>query len=361
MILGNGIFLKKGFSQKLDQAREAGVKGKDWILDLETKEKKRTGLNTLKIRYNKIVGYFIEISRAQAEQAPKDYLKKQTLVGSERFTMPKLEEIERTILEADEIIQEIERTEFNRMVEEVLKFSSSLLSFSEEIGDLDFQISLLTAKDKFGWIRPKLSEDRSLDLNDSRHPVVEATLPPGQEFIPNSVYLDTQDKAIAVLTGPNMAGKSTFMRQIALNQILFQIGAFVPAKSAKLPIVDKLFTRIGAGDNLTAGESTFFVEMKETANILNHYTEDSLILFDEVGRGTSTYDGMSIAWSILEYLSSLSVRPKTIFATHYHELTELSRLGGIFNLYLETLEKEDRVLFLRKVKVGKAKNLLGSM
>ncbi|EJO70784.1 DNA mismatch repair protein MutS [Leptospira kirschneri serovar Grippotyphosa str. RM52] len=359
VILGNGIFLKKGFSQKLDQAREAGVKGKDWILDLETEEKKRTGLNTLKIRYNKIVGYFIEISRIQAEQAPKDYLKKQTLVGSERFTTPKLEEIERTILEADEIIQEIERTEFNRMVEEVLKFSSSLLSFSEEIGDLDFQISLLTAKDKFGWIRPKLSEDRSLDLNDSRHPVVEATLPPGQEFIPNSVYLDTQDKAIAVLTGPNMAGKSTFMRQIALNQILFQIGAFVPAKSAKLPIVDKLFTRIGAGDNLTAGESTFFVEMKETANILNHYTEDSLILFDEVGRGTSTYDGMSIAWSILEYLSSLSVRPKTIFATHYHELTELSRLGGIFNLYLETLEKEDRVLFLRKVKVGKAKKSFG--
>lgn len=321
--------------------------------------KKRTNLNTLKIRYNKIVGYFIEISRAQAAQAPKDYLKKQTLVGSERFTTPKLEEIERTILEADEIIQEIERAEFNRMVEEVLKYSSSLLSFSEEIGDLDFQISVLTAKDRFGWIRPELSEDRSLDLVDSRHPVVETTLPPGQEFVPNSVYLDTQNQAIAVLTGPNMAGKSTFMRQIALNQILFQMGAFVPAKSARLPIVDKLFTRIGAGDNLTAGESTFYVEMKETANILNHYTEDSLILFDEVGRGTSTYDGMSIAWSILEYFSSLSVKPKTIFATHYHELTELSRLSGIFNLYLETLEKEDKVLFLRKVKVGKAKKSFG--
>ncbi|EMJ95977.1 DNA mismatch repair protein MutS [Leptospira alstonii] len=359
VILGNGPFLKNGFSVKLDKAREAGFKGKDWILELETEEKKRTGLNTLKIRYNKIVGYFIEISRIQAEQAPKDYLKKQTLVGSERFTTPKLEEIERTILEADEIIQEIERTEFNRMVEEVLKYSSGLLSFSEEIGDLDFQISVLTAKDKFGWIRPELSEDRSLDLGDSRHPVVEATLPPGQEFIPNSVYLDTQDKAIAVLTGPNMAGKSTFMRQIALNQILFQMGAFVPAKSAKLPIVDKLFTRIGAGDNLTAGESTFYVEMKETANILNHYTEDSLILFDEVGRGTSTYDGMSIAWAILEYLSSLPVKPKTIFATHYHELTELSRLSGIFNLYLETLEKEDKVLFLRKVKIGKAKKSFG--
>ncbi|WP_061248360.1 DNA mismatch repair protein MutS [Leptospira alstonii] len=359
VILGNGPFLKNGFSVKLDKAREAGFKGKDWILELETEEKKRTGLNTLKIRYNKIVGYFIEISRIQAEQAPKDYLKKQTLVGSERFTTPKLEEIERTVLEADEIIQEIERTEFNRMVEEVLKYSSGLLSFSEEIGDLDFQISVLTAKDKFGWIRPELSEDRSLDLGDSRHPVVEATLPPGQEFIPNSVYLDTQDKAIAVLTGPNMAGKSTFMRQIALNQILFQMGAFVPAKSAKLPIVDKLFTRIGAGDNLTAGESTFYVEMKETANILNHYTEDSLILFDEVGRGTSTYDGMSIAWAILEYLSSLHVRPKTIFATHYHELTELSRLSGIFNLYLETLEKEDKVLFLRKVKIGKAKKSFG--
>ncbi|AVV80268.1 DNA mismatch repair protein MutS [Leptospira santarosai] len=359
VILGNGPFLRTGFSARLDKAREAGFKGKDWILDLEAEEKKRTSLNTLKIRYNKIVGYFIEISRTQAEQAPKDYLKKQTLVGSERFTTPKLEEIERTILEADEIIQEIERTEFDRMVEEVLKYSSALLSFSEEIGDLDFQISVLTAKDRFGWIRPELSEDRSLNLTDSRHPVVEATLPPGQEFIPNSVYLDTQNQAIAVLTGPNMAGKSTFMRQIALNQILFQMGAFVPAKSAKLPIVDKLFTRIGAGDNLTAGESTFYVEMKETANILNHYTEDSLILFDEVGRGTSTYDGMSIAWSILEYLSSLSVKPKTIFATHYHELTELSRLGGIFNLYLETLEKEDKVLFLRKVKVGKAKKSFG--
>ncbi|WP_078125414.1 DNA mismatch repair protein MutS [Leptospira alexanderi] len=359
VILGNGPFLKTGFSARLDKAREAGFKGKDWILNLEAEEKKRTNLNTLKIRYNKIVGYFIEISRVQAEQAPKDYLKKQTLVGSERFTTPKLEEIERTILEADEIIQEIERAEFNRMVEEVLKYSSALLSFSEEIGDLDFQISVLTAKDKFGWIRPELSEDRSLDLVDSRHPVVEATLPPGQEFVPNSVYLDTQDQAIAVLTGPNMAGKSTFMRQIALNQILFQMGAFVPAKSARLPIVDKLFTRIGAGDNLTAGESTFYVEMKETANILNHYTEDSLILFDEVGRGTSTYDGMSIAWSILEYFSSLSVKPKTIFATHYHELTELSRLSGIFNLYLETLEKEDKVLFLRKVKVGKAKKSFG--
>ncbi|TGK35174.1 DNA mismatch repair protein MutS [Leptospira gomenensis] len=359
VILGNGPFLKTGFSSKLDQAREAGTKGKDWILDLETEEKKRTGLNTLKIRYNKIVGYFIEISRVQAEQAPKDYLKKQTLVGSERFTTPKLEEIERTILEADGIIAEIERAEFAILVEEVLKYSSALLSFSEEIGDLDVQIASLIAKDKYNWIRPRLSEDRSLDLEESRHPVVEATLPVGQEFTPNSIALDSQTQSIAILTGPNMAGKSTFMRQIALNQILFQMGFFVPAKKASLPIVDKLFTRIGAGDNLTAGESTFYVEMKETANILNRCTEESLILFDEVGRGTSTYDGMSIAWAILEYLSSLTVKPKTIFATHYHELTELSRLSGIFNLYLETLEKEDKVLFLRKVRAGKAKKSFG--
>lgn len=359
VILGNGPFLRSGFSAKLDKAREAGTKGKDWILDLEAEEKKRTGLNTLKIRYNKIVGYFIEISRVQAEQAPKDYLKKQTLVGSERFTTPKLEEIERTILEADGIIGEIERTEFAVLVEEVLKYSSALLSLSEEIGDLDVQIASLIAKDKYDWIRPRLSEDRSLDLEESRHPVVEATLPLGQEFTPNSIALDSQTQSIAVLTGPNMAGKSTFMRQIALNQILFQMGFFVPAKKAALPIVDKLFTRIGAGDNLTAGESTFYVEMKETANILNRCTEDSLILFDEVGRGTSTYDGMSIAWAILEYLSSLPVKPKTIFATHYHELTELSRLSGIFNLYLETLEKEDKVLFLRKVRSGKAKKSFG--
>ncbi|TGM11295.1 DNA mismatch repair protein MutS [Leptospira selangorensis] len=359
VILGNGKFLKDGFDKNLDRAREAGSKGADWILELETEEKKKTGLSTLKIKYNKIVGYFIEISRAQAEQAPKEYLKKQTLVTYERFTTARLEEIERTILEADEIIQKVEKAEFEKMVQAVLEYSSELLLVSEEFGDLDFQISLLKAEEKFGWIRPELSEDSNLEMKSSRHPVVEASLPVGAKFTPNDVGLDGKENSIAILTGPNMAGKSTFMRQIAINQILFQIGGSVAAEAAKLPILDKLFTRIGAGDNLNAGESTFYVEMKETANILKNCTSQSLLLFDEVGRGTSTYDGMSIAWAILESLSEMYPRPKTVFATHYHELTELSRLPGVWNLHMETVEKDDKVIFLRKVKPGKAKKSFG--
>ncbi|TGK04102.1 DNA mismatch repair protein MutS [Leptospira langatensis] len=359
VILGNGKFLKDGFDPSLDKAREAGTKGTDWILELETEEKKKTGLSTLKIKYNKIVGYFIEISRVQAEQAPKEYLKKQTLVTSERFTTSRLEEIERTILEADEIIQKVERIEFEKMVQTVLEYSSELLLVSEEFGDLDFQISLLKAEENFGWIRAELSDDSSLEMRSSRHPVVEASLPVGAKFTPNDVTLDSQENAVAILTGPNMAGKSTFMRQIALNQILFQIGASVAAEKARLPILDRLFTRIGAGDNLNAGESTFYVEMKETANILKNCTPQSLLLFDEVGRGTSTYDGMSIAWAILECLSEMHPRPKTVFATHYHELTELSRLPGVWNIHMETVEKDDKVIFLRRVKPGKAKKSFG--
>ncbi|EPG66549.1 DNA mismatch repair protein MutS [Leptospira wolffii] len=359
VILGNGKFIKEGFDSQLDKAREAGSKGTDWILELEAEEKKKTGLSTLKIKYNKIVGYFIEISRNQAEQAPKEYLKKQTLVTSERFTVSRLEEIERTILEADEIIQKVERQEFERMIQSVLEYASDLLNLSEEFGDLDFQLSLIKAEENYGWIRPELSPDSGLELKSSRHPVVEASLPVGIKFTPNDVDLDSQENALAILTGPNMAGKSTFMRQIALNQILFQIGSSVAAEKAKLPMVDRLFTRIGAGDNLNAGESTFFVEMKETANILKNCSPQSLLLFDEVGRGTSTYDGMSIAWAILEYLSEMSPRPKTVFATHYHELTELSRLPGVRNIHMETVEKNDKVIFLRRVKPGKAKKSFG--
>ncbi|EQA43728.1 DNA mismatch repair protein MutS [Leptospira broomii serovar Hurstbridge str. 5399] len=359
VILGNGKFLKDGYLPELDRAREAGTKGMDWILELEAAEKKRTGLSTLKIKYNKIVGYFIEISRNQAEQAPKEYLKKQTLVTTERFTISRLEEIERAILEADDTIRSVEKNEFDLMTVKVLEYASELLELSEEFGDLDFQLSLLKAEEKYGWARASFSSNSGISMKDSRHPVVEASLPVGAKFVPNDVLLDVGDNAIAILTGPNMAGKSTFMRQIALNQILFQIGSSVSATKAQLPIVDRLFTRIGAGDNLTAGESTFFVEMKETANILRNCSSQSLLLFDEVGRGTSTYDGMSIAWAILEYLSEMSVRPKTVFATHYHELTELSRLPGVWNIHMETLEKEDKVLFLRKVRPGKAKKSFG--
>ncbi|MBE7412114.1 MAG: DNA mismatch repair protein MutS [Leptospiraceae bacterium] len=362
VVLGNGIFLKSGFNEKLDKSREAKTKGKDWIIELEEKEKISTGLSTLKIRYNKIVGYFVELSRAQGMSAPKKYLKKQTLVTSERFTFPELEEIERTILSADTDIQEIEKEEFDRMVTKVLSESHSILSLSEELGELDYTLSLSLCKDEYRWIRPEVNDQGKLSITNSRHPVVENYLPIGEKFISNDLDLDREKNAIAILTGPNMAGKSTFMRQIAINQILFQIGSYVAASNANLSIVDKLFTRIGSGDNLTEGESTFFLEMKETAYILNNKTSESLILFDEVGRGTSTYDGLSIAWSILEFLSKNKineVRTKTIFATHYHELTELDREEGIFNLYLDTTDKDNEVIFLKKVKKGKAKKSFG--
>jgi len=359
VFLGNGPFLRDGFDPALDRAREAKNKGKDWILELEEKERSRTGISTLKIRYNKILGYYVEVTRTQSKNLPEKYFKKQTLVGSERFTTPELEEMERIILESEETIYEIEKREFEFLIQKVLESEQALRNISEDLGNVDFLLSLAVAKNEYGWKKPEISDGSDLFLRDARHPVVEKFLPLGETFVPNSIHLNTQDQAIAILTGPNMAGKSTFMRQVALNQILFQIGSYLPAKEARLPIVDRIFTRIGSGDNLTQGESTFFVEMKETARILNYMTEDSLILFDEVGRGTSTYDGLSIAWAILEYLSQREKRIKTIFATHYHELTELERANGIFNLYMDTYEKEGEVLFLKKVKRGRMKKSFG--
>ncbi|MCB1160732.1 MAG: DNA mismatch repair protein MutS, partial [Leptospiraceae bacterium] len=293
---------------------------------------------------------------------PANYIKKQTLVTSERFSFSELDEIERTILEADDIILEIEKIEFENMLNKCLEFFHTLLNLSKQVGELDFILSLCICNDKYSWIKPEICEDGSLSLQDARHPVVEAYLPPGERFVPNTLELNRYDASIAILTGPNMAGKSTFMRQVAICQILFQMGSFIPAKKAKLALVDKVFTRIGSGDNLTSGESTFFLEMKETAYILKNKTKDSLILFDEIGRGTSTYDGMSLAWAIIEYLNHNSEpgdKTKTLFATHYHELTELERETGIFNLYMDVVEKEDTIIFMRKVRKGRARKSFG--
>lgn len=357
---GNGEFIKFGYSPKLDKSKIAKSDGKDWIIKLEEKEKARTGLSTLKIKYNKVVGYFIEISRNQAGNAPKDYLKKQTLVTYERFTFPELEEIERTILEADSIIEEIEKQEFDKMLLETLSLFNEFIELSKYISDLDLILSFCISADEYNWTKPEYNKEGKLNLIESRHPVIEKFLKVGERFTPNDVDLDINQNTIALLTGPNMAGKSTYMRQIALNQILFQMGSYIPAKFGSLSIVDKLFTRIGSADNITAGESTFYLEMKETARILNNKTKNSLILFDEIGRGTSTYDGLSIAWAILEYLiADKSNVTKTIFATHYHELTEMERERHIFNLYMDTVEKDGEVIFLKKVKKGRAKKSFG--
>ncbi|HNF24954.1 MAG TPA: DNA mismatch repair protein MutS [Leptospiraceae bacterium] len=362
-VLGtNTPFIRAGFSAELDKAREAKFKGKDWILALEEKEKKALGMNTLKIRYNKVVGYYIELSRKDAKNVPDSYLKKQTLVTSERFTTPELEDIERTILHAEEIIQDIELKEFNLLCAEVNSCSEQILAMASAFSELDYHLSLAHCQDKYGWVRPEINTEGLLHLEESRHPVVEKFLPAGESFTPNSIKLDTKKNAVGILTGPNMAGKSTFMRQIAMNQILFQMGSYVPCRSASFSIADRLFTRIGSADNLTAGESTFYVEMKESAAILKNRTENSLILFDEIGRGTSTYDGLSLAWAIVENLSKSHFdgnRTKTIFATHYHELTDLEKEAGVFNLFMDTVEKEGNVIFLKKARMGKAKKSFG--
>ncbi len=358
-ILGNSPFLQQGFSSDYDKAVDAKTQGKDWILKLESEERAKTGLSTLKIRYNKILGYYIEVSRNQAKDTPAHYQKKQTLVTSERYTSTELEDLERIILQADETIEQIELKEFSFLIDLALQSFSEFTTLSQEIADLDYHLSLAICSEEYNWKKPEIHDNGFLSIEEGRHPVVEAHLPFGERFISNSLQLDPKSDAIAILTGPNMAGKSTFMRQIALQQILFQMGSYIPAKSANLSLVDRIFTRIGSGDNITEGQSTFFVEMKETAEILRFCTSDSLILFDEVGRGTSTYDGLSLAWAILEFVADFFPRPKTIFATHYHELTDLDQIPGIFNLYLDTFEKEGEILFLKKVRKGKSKKSFG--
>jgi len=356
-ILGGASFIRSGVREDLDLSREAQEKGSAWVADFEEKERKRTGAGTLKVKYNRVVGYFIEVSKAQAVSIPDDYRRKQTLVGNERFTCDALEELEVRIGAADEEIARIEKEEFESLSALVLNCSAEIKAMMEWIAALDFIVALATAAQKYSWTRPRIENTGPSVIEDGRHPVVEKFLPSGEDFIPNSLTMD-ESRSFAVLTGPNMAGKSTFIRQVAIIQLLAQIGSFVPAKFAVLPLVDRIFTRIGAQDNLTRGESTFYVEMLETARILNQCTDRSLIVMDEVGRGTSTYDGMSLAWAIAEHLTE-DIAPKTLFATHYHELTSLSVRPGIFNLTMDVQDVNGRVLFLHRVREGAADRSYG--
>jgi DNA mismatch repair protein MutS len=357
-ILGNQPFLKKGIDEDYDNAFLAKEKGTDWILQFEKKEKEKTNLSSLRVKYNKITGYYIEISKVQAKNAPKDYERKQTLINYERFTNKELKEIERKILLADEIISEIEKKYFEEFIQLVLKHKNEIKKILYDIALLDVLVDFAEVSKQNHYCRPIWNQNKELYLKSSRHPVVEKFLSKEKDFIPNDVYLNTKDRSLAIITGPNMAGKSTYIRQVALIQILAQMGCFVPAEKANLSIVDRIFTRVGASDDLARGESTFFVEMSETALILNHFTEDSLIIMDEVGRGTSTYDGLSIAWAVIEYLTE-KVKPKTLFATHYHELTALAEREGIFNLTMEVIEDKGEVIFLHKIKEGFADKSYG--
>ena len=346
-----GGMIKAGFNSKIDELREISGSGKDFIAALQSSERERTGISSLKVGFNKVFGYYIEVTKANISQVPEEYIRKQTLVNAERFITPELKEYESKVLGAEERLKNLEYDVFIKIREEISKETEKLQETSAAIAELDALHSLAYIANKYSYERPVVDEGRVIQISEGRHPVIER-LSAGDKFIPNDCLMDSGSSNISIITGPNMAGKSTYMRQVALIVLMAQIGSFVPAKDARVGIVDRIFTRIGASDIITKGQSTFMVEMIETANILNNATDRSLILLDEVGRGTSTFDGISIAWAVVEYIVK-ELKARTLFATHYHELTELSIvLDGIKNLNVAVKEWGDEIIFLRRIEEG---------
>ena len=348
--LGDGGAIAPGVDAELDELRELRRDSRQWIANLEARERERSGINSLKIGYNKVSGYYIEISKAHANKAPEHYMRRQTLVNAERFITPELKEYEAKVLGAQDAIARIEARIFSELLDYLLGWAADLKATITAIACADTLSSLAWLALDRGYRRPAVSPGRSVQIHAGRHPVVEQVLKAG-EFVPNDCAFDGEKDTIHMITGPNMAGKSTYMRQVAQIAVMAQMGSFVPAGRAELGIVDRIFTRVGALDNLSAGQSTFLVEMSETAEILHSATESSLVILDEIGRGTSTYDGMSLAWAVAEYLDKRRVR--TLFATHYHELADLARRHqGIKNLHMAVEESGRDVVFLRQVKRG---------
>ena len=359
--LAEGGVIKHGFSAELDELRNISLNGKDWIANLQKTERERSGISSLKVSYNRVFGYYIEISQANKDKVPTDYIRKQTLVNSERYITPDLKDYEDKILNAEEKIYELESQLFNEIRLIVAHHADSIQQNAKMIATLDCYLSFAEIAEQNNYVKPEINENHSIEITDGRHPVIERILPPGEKFSVNNCSLDDEKNQIIILTGPNMAGKSVFLRQIGLIVLLAQIGSFVPAKKAIIGLVDRIFTRVGASDNISAGESTFLVEMQEAANILNNATSKSLILLDEIGRGTSTFDGISIAWAITEFLhENPNVRAKTLFATHYHELNEMAEIfPRIRNFKVEVREIDDKVIFLHKVSSGGADHSYG--
>ncbi len=356
--LQEGGLIRDGYSTELDELRGVAREGKDWIANLETQERSRTGIKSLKVGFNKVFGYYIEVSKPNLSLVPADYFRKQTLVGAERYITEAMKEREAAILGAEARIAELEYALFCDVRDRVAVHADALLQTADAVADLDVFGALGEVAAANGYVRPTLTDEPVLEIRGGRHPVVERLLI-GERFVPNDVTASATDRAILIVTGPNMAGKSTYLRQVALITLLAQIGSFVPANSARIGVVDRIFTRVGATDDITTGRSTFLVEMQEVANILHHATSRSLIILDEVGRGTSTYDGMSLAWAVAEYLHD-DVGARTLFATHYHELTELADLlPRVRNVNVLVKEEGQRIVFLRTVADGRADRSYG--
>jgi DNA mismatch repair protein MutS len=346
-----GGYIRRGCSPELDELLDISQDGKGWLLRLEQEERRRTGIGSLKVRYNKVFGYYIEVTQANLDRVPSSYLRKQTIAGGERFFTPELKEMEARVLGAEERRLALEREIFERLRERVLAFAASLQSTAAALAVVDALASLAEVAERQRYVRPTVDDSDRIEIVEGRHPVVEASgMPEG--FVPNDIALDTAENQVLLITGPNMAGKSTILRQTALMSLLAQAGSFVPASRARLGVVDRIFTRVGARDDLARGRSTFMVEMTEAAQILHHATRRSLVVLDEIGRGTSTFDGVSIAWAVAEYLHD-RVGAKTLFATHYHELTALADTQErVRNFHVAVREWKDQVIFLRKLVPG---------
>ena len=358
--LANNGIIRSGYSDELDNIKLHSSEARDWMANLESKERERTGIKTLKVSYNKVFGYYIEISRGMASSAPENYIRKQTLVNAERFITPEMKEYETLILNADENIHQIELRLFEQVCHEISQYSDEILQTARALGTLDVLLSLSETAAINNYVCPVVDNTNKLNITAGRHPVVEKNMTRGNSFIPNDVRFE-DGEIVRVITGPNMSGKSTFLRQTAIIILMAQMGSFVPAEKAEIGLVDRIFTRIGAQDEIHAGLSTFMVEMVETANILNNATNKSLLILDEIGRGTSTYDGVSIAWAIVEYIHNApKLRARTLFATHYHELTKLSEtLPGVRNYNVAVSETNGEVIFLHKIIAGAADRSYG--
>jgi DNA mismatch repair protein MutS len=355
-----GGMIREGISEELDQLRKISRSGKEYLLQIQQAESQRTGISSLKISYNNVFGYYLEVTHTHKDKVPLEWIRKQTLANAERYITPELKEYEEKILGAEDKILAIEMQLYQELLVSIDPFISAIQHNAHIIAQLDCLLCFAYNAHKYGYHRPKLVNEPVLDIKEGRHPVIEQQLPPGESYISNDITLDKAEQQVIILTGPNMSGKSALLRQTAIITLMAHMGSFVPASAATIGLTDKIFTRVGASDNLSGGESTFMVEMNETASIINNISERSLVLLDEIGRGTSTYDGISLAWSIVEYLHNNPARPKTLFATHYHELNEMEQqLARVKNYHITHKETGNKVIFLRKLAQGGSRHSFG--
>jgi len=361
LLINQGGFINEGINAELDELRKISFSGKDYLLQIQKREIGKTGISSLKIAYNRVFGYYLEVTNLHKDKVPEEWIRKQTLVNCERYITEELKTYEEKILNAEEKIISIEQGLYQKLILQASEYIAQIQQNARLLGKIDCLLSFAQLALRNNYIRPNINSDKVIDIKEGRHPVIESQLPVGESYIPNDVFLDDKSQQVIIITGPNMAGKSALLRQTALIVLMAQMGSFIPASYAKIGLVDKVFTRVGASDNLSRGESTFMVEMTETASILNNLSNDSLILMDEIGRGTSTYDGISIAWSLVEFIHNHpKFKAKTLFATHYHELNQLTNdLSRVKNFNVSVKELTNKVIFLRKLKEGGSEHSFG--